>query len=88
MIVRVHLTPAIGHRRLTTLKPSDVDAYLKRRDLDPQTLRHHRATLRRALQDAVRDGYLDKNVAALSHPPLMKLSSRSFVSKSITMSYF
>lgn len=76
MIVRVHLVPALGKRLLTQLAPSDVDAYLARRDLDPQTLRHHRSTLRRALADGVRDGLLTRNVAALSKPPSMDKAER------------
>ena len=80
MIVRVHLIPALGRRLLTQLTPSDVDAYLERRDLDPQTLRHHRSTLRRALADAVRDGLLTRNVAALSKPPPMDKAERRWLS--------
>ncbi len=37
--------------------------------LSPQTVRHLRATLRRALADAVRDGSVGRNVAADARPP-------------------
>lgn len=79
MIVRVHLVPALGRRLLTQLTPTDVDAYLDRTDLDPQTLRHHRSTLRRALADAVRDGLLTRNVAALSRPPRIDKAERRWL---------
>lgn len=79
MIVRRHLTPALGHRLLTSLTPSDIDAYLDRLELDPQTKRHHRATLRRALAMAVRDGLLSRNVAALSTPPRMQKAERTYL---------
>ena len=44
-IVRVHLTPALGHRLLSELSVGDVRSYMAGRALDPQTVRHHRATL-------------------------------------------
>ena len=79
MIVRRHLIPAFGHRLLTGLTPSDVDAYLERLELDPQTKRHHRATLRRALAMAVRDGLVSRNVAALSTAPRMQKAERTYL---------
>ena len=79
MIIRVHLEPAFRSRLLTGLKPSDVDAYLARKRLDPQTLRHHRATLRRALADAVRAGYLLTNPVALSRAPRMDKPERHYL---------
>lgn len=78
-IIENHLIPAFGHRLLTELAPSEIDAYLARRDLDPQTRRHHRATLRRALADAVRDNLVQRNVAALSKPPRMHKAERRWL---------
>jgi integrase len=74
-----HLVPRLGKVRLSALTPSDVDAYLSRTDLHPQTLRHHRATLRRALADAIRDGLVTRNVAALSRPPRMRKVERTYL---------
>jgi integrase len=74
-ICRVHLIPQLGARRLSDLRVSDCRAYLSgMAGLDPQTLRHHRATLRRALADAQRDGLVTRNVAALAEAP--KLTRR------------
>lgn len=81
-IVRVHLRPALGHLRLSQLSVGDVRGYLL---LDPgrgrsgQTTRHHRATLRRALADALRDGLVTRNVAALAEPPRMTTTERRFL---------
>lgn len=82
MIIRVHLEPAFRGRKLRLLTPGDVDAYLGSLALDPQTRRHHRATFRRALADAVRDGYLDRNPAALSRSPKMTKTERRILSAS------
>ena len=57
---------------LTRLTPAHVEramAELVARPLSPQTVRHARSTLRRALHDAQRDGILNRNVASLARPP-------------------
>jgi integrase len=41
----------------------------RRRAVSPLTVRHLRATLRMAFSDAVRDGLVNRNVAALARPP-------------------
>lgn len=80
-IVRVHLTPTLGHRRLSELSVADVSGLLAGREhvLDPQTRRHHRATLRRALSDAHRQGLVIRNVAALAKPPRMSKPERQIL---------
>lgn len=75
-ICRLYLAPGLGRRPLSGLRVGDVRAYLRRTDLDAQTLRHHRATLRRALADARRDGRLTENVAALAEPPRLDRRER------------
>src|SRR5689334_10480826 len=77
MIVRVHLEPAFRHRLLSQLSPADVDAYLASKRLDPQTKRHHRSTLRLALNYAMRAGYVVRNAAALSRPPRLDRRERT-----------
>jgi integrase len=65
-VVTTHLVPAIGHRRLDQLTPSDVERMLA--DLapamSPKTLRNAHAVLRRALGQAQRAGLVARNVAA------------------------
>lgn len=78
-ICRVHLIPDLGHRRLSDLSVGHVRTFLAAGSLDPQTRRHHRATLRRALADAVRDGYVTRNVAALAEPPALATKERTIL---------
>lgn len=79
-VLRVHVIPALGHRLLRELSVADVQAFLAGRDdLDPQTRRHFRATLRRALADAYRDRLVDRNVAALATAPKMQKAERTYL---------
>lgn len=78
-IARNHLVPALGHKRLSELSVGEVQQYLDVAVLHPQSVRHHRATLRRALADAVRDGLVTRNVAALAEPPRMERRERPYL---------
>jgi len=69
-IIRVHLVPRLGHVLLSELSPSDVSRLLgDLGGLDPQSVRHVRSTLRRALADALRDDLVTRNAASLASPP-------------------
>lgn len=78
-ICRVHLVPELGHIRLPDLSVGHVRAYLRRTPGDPQSLRHHRNTLRRALADAMRAGYVTRNAAALAEPPKLPHRERTIL---------
>jgi integrase len=70
--IRCHLRPALGAKTLAKLTAADCDALWSAKLTDgaaPNTVRLMRATLRRALQDAERDGLVIRNAAALSTPP-------------------
>lgn len=72
--VETHLVPAIGHLKVAQLAPSDVRRVLNGmatadKPLSPRTRQLVRAVLRAALQQAVRDGDLPRNVAALVSSP-------------------
>ncbi|HEX5267661.1 MAG TPA: site-specific integrase [Acidimicrobiales bacterium] len=73
--VRAHLVPGLGPVLLVALDPVAINAFygslLANRDrpLAPATVRRVHATLRRALGDGVRWGYLDRNPAAGADPP-------------------
>jgi integrase len=57
---------------LARLQPVDVERRMNEmvaRGLSPSTARHARSILRRALNDAMREGLLNRNVAALARPP-------------------
>ena len=67
-IVRTHLVPAIGQRRLQDLTPADVRRLLRSRrrmGLSAKTANHCRVVLGTALRDAMRDGALARNVVSL-----------------------
>jgi integrase len=65
-IVRVHLKPAIGRLKLKNITSTHVRG-LYRQKLDagssPCTVQYIHTTLRKALQDAVSDGLVSRNVA-------------------------
>lgn len=76
-IVRVHVVPALGHVRLSGLSVGDARRLVSQAGRDPQTARHIRSTLRRALADALREGLVTRNVAALAEPPRMSKPERT-----------
>jgi hypothetical protein len=70
--IRKHLRPRLGTKALAKLTPADLDALWASKlaeGFKTNTVRLMRATLRRALHDAERDGLVVRNVAALSTPP-------------------
>jgi len=70
--VEQYFAPVIGAIPVTRLTPADVEramGAMLTRGYSAQTVIHARATLRRALHDAQRDGLLIRNVAALARPP-------------------
>jgi integrase len=93
--VRVYLIPALGLARLTAAevetamagflrdgRPVQAGDKRARRPVSAVTVRHVRATLRRALSDAHRAGLVGRNVAAdaapphVDHRPITYLSAR------------
>ena len=75
---RTHVVPRLGDIELQRLTPSNLSAFYRalltdaRRDgqgLAPKTVRNIHAMLHRALRDAVRLGYLVRNVADAVTPP-------------------
>jgi integrase len=70
--VRLYIVPVLGGLPLAKLSPSDVEhmtAWVVETGRSPRTASHARVILRRALADAVRDGVVHRNVAALARPP-------------------
>src|SRR4030095_15772951 len=75
---RTHVVPRLGDIELQRLTPSNLSAFYRalltdaRRDgqrRPPKTVRNTHAMLHRALKDAVRLGYLVRNVADAVTPP-------------------
>jgi integrase len=79
-IVRIWLVPNLGKARLDRLTVAEVRSYLYALELHPQTVSHHRAVLRKALADAVTEGLLTRNVAALAKPPTVPRNERRWLS--------
>ena len=70
--VKLYILPALGSLKLAELRPSDVERMtsgMVAAGRAGMTARHARATLRRALGDAERDGLIPRNVVSLSRPP-------------------
>ena len=70
-IIRTHLTPALGRIRIKNLTPAHVRG-LHREKLDaglaPATVRKIHSTLHKALSQAVSDGLIPRNAAAIKAP--------------------
>ena len=69
---RVYIVPAFGRMELGKLAPADVERLTARMiasGLSARTAALTRVVLRRALGDALRDGQVHRNVAALARPP-------------------
>ncbi len=65
-IIETRLVPKLGGTRLQALKPLDIEAYYAGLSgLSPSTVQIHHAILHSALQTAVRNGLVTRNVAAL-----------------------
>jgi integrase len=67
-----HIIPLLGPRPLQRLEPHHVADLLREKTgsgLSPRTVAYIRVVLRAALQDAMRMGTVDRNVAALVRPP-------------------
>ena len=72
MVVRRHLRPEMGSVRLDRLTVAQVQGMLRRlseNGLAPRSVGHIRAVLRSALNEAVRQELVPRNVASLARPP-------------------
>ena len=82
LIVEKHLTPAIGQKPLAKLTPTDIERMLGeqlRAGLAPRSVHHIRAVLRNALQRAMRDEKVSRNVASLAEAPSVPQPNRDAV---------
>jgi integrase len=85
--LRGHILPALGRTPLPELTPTAVErltAAMIARGLSATTARGARTTLRLVLRDAVRDGLLLRNVAALARPPRLERHELHVLSASQT----
>src|SRR5207248_1417907 len=71
-IVRKHLVAQLGRVQLAKLTPQMIERFLNERmgtGLSPRRVQYFHAVLRRALNRAVKAGYVGRNVASLVDPP-------------------
>lgn len=69
-IIRLYIVPTIGGKRLDRLTPDHVRHMLTRaRETSSRASEKAYIVLRRSLDDAVREGLLTRNVAAIVHKP-------------------
>ncbi len=64
-VITCHLLPALGQYRLSDLRASHIQAYYQGSALAPATLQQHQAILHSALQSAVLQDLLPRNVASV-----------------------
>lgn len=73
-VVRMHILPRLGTKRLVDLSVSDVDKLLSQKadsGLSPSTVRRIRAVLAQCLDQAIRWELVHRNVGTLSRSPKM-----------------
>ncbi len=75
--LRTHVIPSLGRQRLEHLTPPHVQAMLRAMNTSEQTKAHVRAVLRSALNQALRWGLVNRNVAALALPPKVQRAEQS-----------
>jgi integrase len=66
LVVERHIIPALGGYRLDGLRERHVQTWLDADPVAPRTRHHHKAVLRRALNTAVRQRLVDRNVATVA----------------------
>ncbi|HEV2124793.1 MAG TPA: tyrosine-type recombinase/integrase, partial [Chloroflexota bacterium] len=82
-LCRVHIIPALGHRQLAKLTAQDVQAMLSTmvdNGVSPTTAKNARAVLRKALNDAIREDLLWRNVVTQTDMP----AQRTYHAKPLT----
>jgi site-specific recombinase XerD len=71
-IAKVHLRPILGKKKVSKLKPAEIDALLSEKldgGLSVSTVRRIRSVLAQALTQAQRWEMVGRNAASLSRPP-------------------
>ena len=71
-VIRLHITPEIGHIQIAKLTPQDVERLINRvraKGLAPRMQQYTRAVLRAALNQALKWGLVARNVVTLTDAP-------------------
>lgn len=68
-LLRLHIEPHLGHKKLALITPLEIQKIYAESKIHPRTLLHTHRALRRALQVALRWGYVSRNICDLVDPP-------------------
>lgn len=82
-VCRIHIVPILGRKHLAKLTPLDVQEMMGRMlesGVSPTTVKNARSILRKALNDAMRDDLIGRNVVTLTDMP----AQRTFHAKPLT----
>ena len=82
LLSRLHIVPDVGRLPLAKLTPEHIEGLLARKlkaGLSPQTVRHVRTVLRRALAQALKRGAVVRNVATMVEPPRLERRRQGYV---------
>jgi integrase len=74
-VVRLHVCPTLGRKKLSALTPAHVQTLYRQKldeGLSPKSVKYIHTTLHRALKQAVRWGLVSRNVAAAVDPPKVR----------------
>lgn len=70
-LLEMHVLPTLGRMQISRLEPQHVDGLLRAKHaagVASKTCNHIRGTMRTCLNDAMREGLVSRNVAALARP--------------------
>jgi integrase len=71
-LIRIHVRPTLGRRKLQQMVPTDFTTLYSElliKGLSANTVRHVHVAARTMIQDALRWGYVSRNVVSLARPP-------------------
>ena len=75
-----HIVPALGKKKIEALTGRDLDNFYKSladKGLSAKTINHMHSLIRVALNQAIKWGWIEKNVATLATPPTVRASVAS-----------
>ncbi|MDE3075754.1 MAG: site-specific integrase [Chloroflexota bacterium] len=70
--VRIHLKPGLGKLSLAKLQPAQLQQFMSKQvnaGVSPRSVRYSRVVLRAAIGQAMKEGFIVRNVVALTTPP-------------------
>ena len=84
-LIRIHVRPYLGGRKLQQIMPTDFTTLYSEllvKGLSANTVRHVHVAARTMIQDALRWGYVSRNVVSLARPPKVVRTEMSILDRS------